>query len=132
MNKTKLDYWIEKTEALPELTREGLEALQLKKLNETLVRLKRRGGIYADYPEALDSLAQLETLPFTTAEMLSANPGKFLLTSQSEVSRVISGPPPVLPGLQNGCFTQPMIRSIRWGSSLPVFRKCCRRGRSAS
>ena len=36
-------------------------------------------------------MVQLQTLPFTTPEMLSANPGKFLLTSQSEVSRVISG-----------------------------------------
>ena len=91
MNKTKLENWICETEALPELTREGLEALQLKRLNETLIRLKQRGGFYRDYPEHLENLAQLRTLPFTTPEMLSANPGKFLLTSQSEVSRVISG-----------------------------------------
>ena len=91
MNRTKLENWICETEALPELTREGLEALQLKRLNETLGRLKQRGGFYAGYPESLDSLADLQTLPFTTPEMLSANPGKFLLTSQSEVSRVISG-----------------------------------------
>lgn len=91
MNRTKLENWICETEALPSLTREGLEALQLKRLNETLSRLKQRGGIYTDYPERLETLAQLQTLPFTTPEMLSANPGKFLLTSQSEVSRVISG-----------------------------------------
>ena len=78
-------------EALPELTREGLESLQLKWLNETLVKLKERGGFYKDYPEKLDCLQDLQKLPFTTAEDLSANPGKFLLTSQSEVSRVISG-----------------------------------------
>ncbi|MEE0111555.1 MAG: AMP-binding protein [Oscillospiraceae bacterium] len=91
MRRTKLENWICKTEALPELTREGLEALQLWRLNETLTRLKQRGGIYAAYPDKLETLAQLQTLPFTTPEMLSANPGKFLLTSQSEVSRVISG-----------------------------------------
>ena len=91
MNRTKLENWICQTEALPELTREGLEALQLKKLNETLARLKQRGGFYADYPESLETLAELQTLPFTTPEMLAAHPGKFLLTSQSEVSRVISG-----------------------------------------
>ena len=91
MRRTKLENWICKTEALPELTREGLEALQLWRLIETLTRLKQRGGIYAAYPDKLETLAQLQTLPFTTPEMLSANPGKFLLTSQSEVSRVISG-----------------------------------------
>ena len=91
MRRTKLENWICKIEALPELTREGLEALQLWRLNETLTRLKQRGGIYAAYPDKLETLAQLQTLPFTTPEMLSANPGKFLLTSQSEVSRVISG-----------------------------------------
>ena len=78
-------------EALPKLTREGLEDLQLRRLNETLARLKARGGFYKDYPEKLVSLEELRKLPFTTAEDLSAHPEKFLLTSQSEVSRVISG-----------------------------------------
>ena len=91
MNRTALENWIERTEALPNLTREGLESLQLQRLNQTLARLKARGGFYKDYPEKLDSLAELRKLPFTTAEDLAAHPGKFLLTSQSEVSRVISG-----------------------------------------
>lgn len=91
MKKTRLDHWICETESLPVLTREGLDALQLRRLNETLSRLKARGGIYAGYPERLDSLTQLAELPFTTPAMLGKNPGAFLLTSQSEVSRVISG-----------------------------------------
>ena len=91
MRKTNLENWIEKTEALPELTREGLECLQLRRLNETLARVKARGGFYRDYPEKLESLTDLQKLPFTTAQDLSEHPGKFLLTSQSEVSRVISG-----------------------------------------
>jgi phenylacetate-coenzyme A ligase PaaK-like adenylate-forming protein len=91
MRKTRLDSWIAEIEALPELTREGLEGLQLKRLNGTLRRLRERGGFYKDYPEKLDSLADLQKLPFTTAADLSEHPGKFLLTSQSEVSRVISG-----------------------------------------
>ena len=91
MKKTALDNWIMQTEALPELTREGLDALQLRRLNETLARLKQRGGFYRDCPDQLESLSQLRKLPFTTAQDLSAHPGKFLLTSQSEVSRVISG-----------------------------------------
>ena len=91
MRRTNLENWIEQIEELPQLTRESLDALQLHRLNETLARLKQRGGFYKDYPEKLNSLTELQTLPFTTAENLSAQPGKFLLTSQSEVSRVISG-----------------------------------------
>ncbi len=91
MKKSALDHWIMKTEALPTLTREGLAALQLKKLNETLSRVRARGGAYASWPDHLDSLRELESLPFTTPEQLARSPGKFLVTSQSEVSRVISG-----------------------------------------
>ena len=91
MKRTNLENWIETIEFLPKLTREGLEELQLRRLNETLARLKARGGFYKDYPEKLESLSDLKKLPFTTARMLSDYPGKFLLTSQSEVTRVISG-----------------------------------------
>ena len=91
MRRTNLENWIETIEALPHLTREGLEELQLRRLNETLARLKDRGGFYRDYPEKLDSLSDLQKLPFTTPRMLSEAPGRFLLTSQSEVNRVISG-----------------------------------------
>ena len=91
MKKTKLDNWIMELEALPALTREGLDGLQLRRLNETLKRVKDRGGFYRDLPEHLDSLEQLRELPFTTAADLAAFPNRFLLTSQSEVRRVISG-----------------------------------------
>ncbi len=91
MKRTNLENWIETIEFLPKLTREGLEELQLNRLNETLARLKVRGGFYKDYPEKLECLSDLQKLPFTTAQMLSEHPGKFLLTSQSEVSRIISG-----------------------------------------
>ena len=91
MNRTKLENWIKQVEGIPHLTREALEELQLQRLNETLARVRAREGFYRDYPEKLDSLSGLRKLPFTTAQDLSAHPGKFLLTSQSEVSRVISG-----------------------------------------
>ena len=91
MKKSNLDNWIIQTESLPELTREGLEDLQLRRLNQTLSRAKRRGGIYAQYPDHIESLQDLQALPFTTAQMLSAGAGNFLLCSQSQVSRVISG-----------------------------------------
>ena len=91
MRRTRLDKWIKDTEALPELSREDLEALQLKRLNETLERAAARGGMYAGYPRRLESLEELSCLPFTTPEQLAERSGSFLLTSQSQVERVISG-----------------------------------------
>lgn len=91
MEKTKLETWICQAEGLPDLTREGLDALQLRRLNETLSRLKARFGENCPYPSRLDSLDDLKRLPFTTPQMLSDHPGRFLLRSQSDVSRVISG-----------------------------------------
>ena len=88
MRKTRLENWIQEIEGLPQLTREALDALQLRRLNETLKRLHDRGRAY---PESVGSLKELEALPFTTAQMLADKPGAFLLSSQSEVSRVISG-----------------------------------------
>lgn len=90
MRRTKLENWICDTEHLPVLTREVLDALQLRRLNEMLERMRQRGGVYVNLPEKLESLSQLQTLPFTTPRMLSNQPGQFLVTSQSEVSRIIS------------------------------------------
>ena len=91
MNKTKLDDWICRVESLPELNREILEELQLCRLNETLSRVAARAGAYAGLPKRLSSLDELKNLPFTTPDMLSQAPGKFLLLSQGEIQRVISG-----------------------------------------
>ena len=68
MRKTKLENWIQEIEGLPVLDREALDALQLKRLNKTLKRLHDMGKAY---PASVKSLKELETLPFTTAEMLS-------------------------------------------------------------
>ena len=104
MKRTNLENWIEKTEALPELTREGLETVQLLRLNETLARVTARGGFYRNYPKKLEFLSDLQKLPFTTAGDLSAHPGKFLLTSQSEITRVISGATSGTTGLSKRVF----------------------------
>ena len=77
MKPSRLDVWVREVEGLPVLTRESLEDLQLRRLNETLTRLKLRGGFYAEYPDHLDDLSQLSSLPFTTAEMLARHPGAF-------------------------------------------------------
>ena len=62
MQKSRIDNYIMTAEALPVITRESLEALQLKKLNAVLKREKARGGFYKDLPEHLNSLDELETL----------------------------------------------------------------------
>lgn len=90
MKRSNIDNWICETEHMEELTRENLERLQLKKLNHLLRLEKERNGYYRDLPESLSSLSDLKELPFTTSQMLSERPGGFLLTSQSEVARVIS------------------------------------------
>lgn len=87
MNRTKLEQWIKTVEGIPYLTRENLQELQLRRLNETLARLQKSQGL----PREVSSLEALSCLPFTTPQMLSEHPGRYLATSQAQVSRVISG-----------------------------------------
>ncbi|MDD3219277.1 MAG: AMP-binding protein [Lachnospiraceae bacterium] len=81
MKKCNIDQWICETEHIKSLTRASLEKIQLEKLNLLLARKKT----------LLSSLEELAQLPFTTSEMLSQHPEQFLLTSQANINRVISG-----------------------------------------
>ena len=90
MHRVKMEDWICRVEGISSLTRQNLEELQLKKLNRMLRHLAEKGGIWEALPQELSSLSQLQTLPFTTPQMLREHPGQFLNCSQSEVSRVIS------------------------------------------
>ena len=90
MLKSRIDNYIMKTEALPAVTRESLDALQLCKLNSVLKREKTRGGFYKNLPEQLNSLDELQTLPFTTEEDLAQNASGLLLCSQAEIQRILS------------------------------------------
>ena len=91
MKRTNLDAWIERIEGIDHLTGENLEALQLRRLNELLARARESKGHYAALPARLERLAELKHLPFTTPDMIAVNPGRYLLTSQADVARVISG-----------------------------------------
>lgn len=91
MRRTRLENWICEVEGLSALDRKTLEDIQLRRLNELLAREKARGGFYKGLPERLGSLAELRRLPFTTPEQLAENAPGLLLTSQAEVSRIISG-----------------------------------------
>ena len=64
--------------------------LQLEKLNAVLKREKARGGFYKNLPAHLNSLAELQTLPFTTEEDLAHNAPGLLLCSQAEIRRILS------------------------------------------
>ena len=90
MNRSRIDAYIREKEALPDITRESLDALKLKKLNALLKREKERGGFYRHLPERLDSLEELKTLPFTTEEELARNAPGLLLCSQAQIQRVLS------------------------------------------
>ena len=90
MTRSRIDDFIMRQEALPEITRESLEALQLKKLNAVLRREKERGGFYRELPERLESLEELRELPFTTEEDLAHHAAGLLLCSQAEIRRVLS------------------------------------------
>ena len=91
MNRTRLDAFIEKLEGIDHLTREALEELQLRRLNGMLARMRENKAHYQDLPERLERLSDLCKLPFTTAQMLAEHPGRYLVTSQQDVARVISG-----------------------------------------
>ena len=104
MKRAALDGWIQKTEGLAVLDRETLSALQLKKLNALLARERERGGFYAGLPARLARLEELSGLPFTTPEELARSPGAFLLCSQGEAGRVVTGATSGTTGLQKRLF----------------------------
>ena len=90
MNRSRLDTLIMEQEKRNSLSRADIEEIQLKKLNELLLREHERQGFYRDLPERVGSLEELKALPFTTDEDLAKNAGAILLTSQSQIQRVLS------------------------------------------
>lgn len=85
-----LDRWILESEEMESLSRADIEALQLRKLNTLLRRLKKRNGFYSALPESLEHLKDLQMLPFTTADDLVKHLPSLTLVSQSSIARVIS------------------------------------------
>ena len=90
MSRPRIDALLMMQEGIQTVTRENIEALQLKKLNALLAREKARGGFYRELPERLESLEALASLPFTTEEELAAKAPGLLLCSQGEIQRVLS------------------------------------------
>ncbi len=90
MTLSRIDALLHAQEGLKDISRAGIEGLQLQKLNALLAREKARGGFYRDLPGHLDSLSELASLPFTTDEDLAHQAPGLLLCSQAEVQRVLS------------------------------------------
>ena len=88
MKISKLDDWVKEKENLECVTRQEIEAVQLKKLNRLLMREKERCGFYKHLPERLESLSELAMLPFTTEEDLNKHGNRMVLLSQSLIDRV--------------------------------------------
>ena len=88
MNIAKLDSWVKEKEGIKILDRQAIESLQLEKLNRLLEREYARQGFYRNLPRRLNSLKELETLPFTTEQDLKEQGNRMLLVSQSKIERV--------------------------------------------
>ncbi len=78
------------SEGLSSLSREHLEALQLRKLNAVLHRERQRRGFYRHLPGTVESLSELATLPTTSQDDLLRHSGAMLLSSQAFASRIVS------------------------------------------
>ena len=90
MNRSRIDALLRAQEGLTDVTRAGIERMQLQKLNALLAEEKERGGFYRDLPAHLERLEDLAALPFTTDEDLAHNAPGLLLCSQARVQRVLS------------------------------------------
>ena len=90
MKRSNLDALIMEQENLNTLTMADIEAVQRRKLKRLLALEKEREGFYKHLPESISSLAELSSLPFTTDEDLAHKASGLLLTSQSQIRRVLS------------------------------------------
>lgn len=89
---SRLDGWMaQKLGILPEqLDRSVIEQQQLTELNKLLQWCRSRSTYYRDYPEQLQSLSELTTLPFLTGTDLVEHGQQLVCVSQSEISRVVT------------------------------------------
>ncbi len=104
MQRSRLDAMICEQEGWKVLDRKEIEAVQLQKLNRLLMREKQRGGFYRNLPSSLSSLSELSSLPFTTEDDLARFTPGLLMTSQGEVSRVLSDATSGTTGLPKRVF----------------------------
>ncbi len=95
--KSPLDSWIQADIGDPGeiLNLERLRRFQLERLKKTLAYAKGHSPFYRDHLKGfneadLQTLSDLEKLPFTSSNAISQDPLRFLCVSQSHVQRVIT------------------------------------------
>lgn len=90
--KNFYEAWISSLIGQASLTREALEAYQLKKLKETLAYVQDKSRFYREHLQGLkiDSLEDFSRIPFTSSDDLAQRSGDFLCLAQHEVARIIS------------------------------------------
>ncbi len=94
MKITPLDSWIHNKISANkiDLSRQEIEAYQIRKINETLALARGRSPFYrqllAGMPDAITSLDEFSRFPFTTPADIHLNPLPFVCVSQDEIERV--------------------------------------------
>lgn len=89
---SRLDaYLAEKLQIKPEqLSRQAIEAWQLKAMNDLLTWCKQHSSYYDSYPDRLQTLEDMTALPFLTGQTLAEQGHQLLCVSQSAVNRVVT------------------------------------------
>lgn len=87
-----------------QLSRSVIEQRQLDAMNQLLRWCKSHSGYYTAYPEQLQSLDEIKTLPFLTAQSLAECHQELLCVSQSEISRVVTMQTSGTSGLQKRLY----------------------------
>lgn len=104
MKRSRIDEMICRQEGISSASRQTIQTIQLKKLNDLLAREKTRAGFYANLPKKISSLEELQALPFTTEEDFAQNAGGLLLVSQSDIQRILSDATSGTTGLPKRVF----------------------------
>lgn len=96
MKQTPLEDWIAEKigkGSFP-LSRQALEAYQVRKLNQTLTLVNQKSVFYQDkldgYGQSIDSLTDWQSLPFTDADELRQNGHQMVCGSFGKITRVVT------------------------------------------
>ncbi|MEW9122295.1 MAG: DVU_1553 family AMP-dependent CoA ligase [Thermotaleaceae bacterium] len=95
MRRTPLESWIVNKTKINERSKRALEAYQLKKVRETVGYAKENSGFYRELLKDiviadLQSLEDLQKLPFTSSQDVRKKSHGFLCVPQREVKRIVT------------------------------------------
>ena len=95
MKITPLENWIIEKTRIGEKSRELLEEYQLCRIKETLSYAKNKSRFYGENlkninPDEINSLNDLQNLPFTFPQDILKDPFQFLCVPQSDIKRIVS------------------------------------------